>query len=288
MNGATEPEPTLLCWPLDHFYSPVANSRALALEPARSRVWPDVARDTPGLHWHEPQQLALLNSFAAAEPLQIPDADTGDPHVYHAGNPMFSRLDAWVLQSMLRHFRPRRMIEVGCGFSTLMTTRIGREHLGGALELTCIEPYPPDFLAGVDGISELIQSPVEEVPIERFVSLGDRDVLFIDSSHTVKTGGDVVFLFQEVIPRLRPGVIIHVHDTFLPHDYPLGWVMDGRAWNEQYLVRGFLSFNSEFSILLAVAWLAHHHPEALRASLPSYPNKYGDGGGSLWFRRNPG
>jgi Methyltransferase domain len=283
----SDSEPTLLCWPLDHFYSPVANSPLLAREPARSRLWPPTPRDTPGLDWRESEQLALLESFAARAPLQIPDADTGDPHVYHAGNPMFSRLDAWMLQSMLRHFRPRKMIEIGCGFSTLMSARIGREHLAGELELTCIEPYPPDFLSGLAGVSELIQSPVEQVPVERFLGLRDGDVLFIDSSHTVKTGGDVAFLYQEVIPRLAPGVIVHVHDMFIPHEYPFEWVMDGRAWNEQYLVRAFLSFNSEFSILLSVVWLAHHHRDALIRALPAYPENYPDGGGSLWYRRNP-
>jgi hypothetical protein len=119
---------------------------------------------------------------------------------------MFSRLDAWMLQGVLRHFRPRRMIEVGCGWSALLTARINRKYLDGRLHFTGVEPYPRDFLAGsVDGISALIVSPVQEAGIKPFLELEEGDVLFIDSSHTVKTGGDVPFLFEEVVPRLADG-----------------------------------------------------------------------------------
>jgi hypothetical protein len=200
---------------------------------------------------------------------------------------MFSRLDAWMLQAMLRHFRPRRMIEVGCGWSSLVTARVNREQLAGSLDFTCIEPYPPDFLDdGVDGISRLIVSPVEQVPVDTFLDLAAGDVLFIDTSHTVKTGGDVVFLLQEVLPRLADGVVVHIHDIFLPWDYPLDWVLVGRAWNEQYAVRAFLTFNSEFEILLSVAWMSQFRPDVLAEALPDYPQSYSDGGGSLWLRRS--
>jgi len=280
-------ERPLLCWPLDHYYSPVPDNRVLAREPARSRVWPSAPRETPGIDWREDAQLSLLrDQLGRQRELVFADGPTGDPRDYHAQSEMFSRLDAWVLQGMLRHFRPRRMIEIGCGWSSLVTARVNREYLDGSLHFTCIEPYPPDFLAGgIDGVSDLIVSPVEQLPVETFLELGDGDVLFIDSSHTVKTGGDVVFLFQEVLPRLAPGVVVHIHDTFIPWDYPQEWVFDGRAWNEQYLVRAFLSFNSAFRILLGVAWMSHYHPEALAATIPGYPEKHRDGGGSLWIQR---
>ncbi len=280
-------EPPLLCWPLDHYYSPVPDNRALAREPARSRVWPPIPRATPGIDWREEGQVELLRDHMGRQPaLEFADEPTGDPRDYHAANDMFSRLDAWVLQGMLRHFRPRRMIEVGCGWSSLVTARVNREHLDGALHLTCIEPYPPDFLAGgIDGIARLIPARVEELPVDPFLELGDRDILFIDSSHVAKTGGDVVYLFQEVVPRLAPGVLVHIHDMFLPFDYPQDWVFSGRAWNEQYLVRAFLSFNSAFRILLGVGWMSHFRRDALASAVPGYPEKYAHGGGSLWIQR---
>ncbi len=281
------PEHPLLCWPLDHYYSPVPDNRALGSEPERSRVWPAAPPETPGIEWHGDQQIALVSDhFARQRPLVIPDGPTGDPRDYHADNEMFSRLDAWMLQAMLRHFRPQRMIEVGCGWSSLMTARMNREEFGGHLDFTCIEPYPPDFLGdGIDGISRLIVSPVERVPLETFSTLEAGDFLFIDTSHTVKTGGDVVFLLNEILPRVAPGVIIHIHDIFLPWDYPQEWVLVGRAWNEQYAVRAFLSFNADFEILLGVAWLSQFARDVLASSLPDFPQAYSDGGGSLWIRR---
>jgi len=279
----------LLCWPLDHYYSPVPNNRALAREPARSRVWPRDPAATPGVDWRDQQQVSLVrDEFAKQSELSFPDGPTGDRRDYHAQSEMFSRLDASVLAALLRRFRPRRMIEVGCGWSSLVTARVNREYLEGSMHFTCVEPYPPEFLSdGIDGISELIVSPVEQLALETFQQLGEGDVLFIDTSHTVKTGGDVVFLFGEVLPRLAPGVVIHIHDMFLPRDYPQEWVFDGRAWNEQYLVRAFLSFNSAFRVLLGVGYMSHFHPDVLAGWLPSYPERYGDGGGSLWIQREP-
>jgi hypothetical protein len=178
------------------------------------------------------------------------------------------------------------MIEVGCGWSSLLTAQVNREHLGNTLQFTCIEPYPPEFLqSGVQGISKLLVSPVQEIPVDTFLELGDSDILFIDSSHTVKTGGDVTFLFHEVLPRLQPGVVVHIHDIFWPWDYPPDWVAAGRAWNEQYLVRAFLAFNSSFRILLGTGWLSCHRPDVLTATVPGYPSGYADGGGSLWIQR---
>ena len=282
-------DPPLLCWPLDHFYSPVPDNRALAREPARSRVWPAVPRPTPGIDWRGDEQVAFLrDQLGTQEPIDLPSQPTGDPRDYHTANEMFSRLDAWLLQGMLRHFRPRRMIEVGSGWSSLLTARVNREYLDGELHFTCIEPYPPEFLHdGVDGISELIVAPVQEVSPERFAALQSGDVLFIDSSHTVKTGGDVPWLFEEVLPRLNSGVVVHVHDIGLPRDYPQEWVFAGRAWNEQYLVRAFLTFNSEFRVLLGVSWLGVHRADVLSATLPDYPAGYRDSGASLWIQRNP-
>jgi predicted O-methyltransferase YrrM len=281
-------EPPLICWPLDHYYSPVANTRVLSQEPAYSQVWPPSGpKATPGLDWRAEQQMALVRSeFARQSAFSIPDGPTGDPHDYHAANEMFSRLDAWMLQAILRYSRPQRVIEVGCGWSSLVTARVNREYFDGSIYFTCIEPYPPDFLdKNINGVSQLIVSPVEQVSVDTFLGLTAGDILFIDSSHTVKTGGDVVFLMQEVLPRLADGVVVHIHDIFLPHDYPPEWVFAGRAWNEQYAVRSFLTFNSAFEILLSVAWMSHFHNDVLAAALPDYPHQYRDGGGSLWIQR---
>jgi Methyltransferase domain len=278
---------TLLCWPLDHHYSPVPDVRKFTAEPARSRIWPSAPKETPGIDWRPDAQVRLLSAeLGVQEAIRFPDGPTGDPTEYHTANRFFSPLDAWVLQAMLRHFRPRRMIEVGCGWSSLVTARVNREHLGAAMEFTCIEPHPPEFLAdGVKGISRIIDRPVEELPVDRFGGLGANDVLFIDTTHTVKTGGDVNYLFHEVVPTLAAGVIVHIHDVFLPWDYPEEWVLAGRAWNEQYLVQSFLAFNWEFEILLGVAWMSHSRPDVFAEVVPGFPESTPNGGGSLWIRR---
>ena len=270
-------------WEVGHFYSPVPDTLELARQPTRSRVRPATPRQTPGVEWRGDAQVELVRALAAQAPFPFPSVETGNPADYHTGNPNFSALDAWALQGMLRHLKPSRVVEVGCGWSSLVTARVNRECFRGALHVTCIEPHPPDFLAGgIDGIAHLIDAPVEELPLSTFEALDDGDVLFIDTSHVVKTGNDVQFLFQEVVPRLRPGVVVHVHDIFLPREYPEHWVFEGRAWNEQYLVESFLAFNTAFEVQLGIGWLSAHRPDVLAAAA-------GDavvgGGCSMWLRR---
>jgi len=290
-----EPEPESLdappevahCWPLGHFYSPVPDTLTLAADPARGRVWPATPRQTPGLDWRDDEQVRLVRDVFACQPqLTFPAGPTGDPTQYHGANEFFSRLDAWALQAMLRWLRPARFIEVGSGWSSLVAAQVNREHLDGAMDLTCIEPYPADYLLpGVPGLSRLVDAPVQDVALETFLELGDGDVLFIDSSHVMKTGSDVQYLYHEVLPRLQAGVVVHVHDIFLPWDYPVDWVLAGRGWNEQYVLQSFLAFNDAFEILLGIGWMAHHHPDALAEAIPGYPATTRDGGGSFWMRR---
>ena len=152
--------------------------------------------------------------------------------------------------------------------------------------LICIEPFPQEFLKeGFAELDRLIEKKVQDVDLEFFSQLQSGDVLFIDSSHTVKIGGDVNYLFLEVLPRLKPGVIIHVHDIFLPFDYRRDWVMDEfRFWTEQYLLQAFLTFNSEFEVLMANSYLSHYHEADLKATFPSLSSWIG---GSFWMRRRP-
>jgi hypothetical protein len=126
---------------------------------------------------------------------------------------------------------------------------------------------------------------VQEVALARFEQLRRDDVLFIDTSHVAKTGGDVPFLYHEVLPRLRPGVVVHIHDIFLPWDYPEDWVLAGRAWNEQYVVKSFLAFNGAYEVLLGIGWLSTYHPDVLAEAVPGFPQSTPDGGASLWLRR---
>jgi hypothetical protein len=256
------------------------------IDQRRDSIWPPEARPVPGIDWRERDQLELCHwVFGRQIPLEFASEVPADPTEYWAGNDQFPPLDAWVLSAMLRHYKPARMIEVGSGYSSLVTAHINRTELAGGCWFTCIEPYPRQFLLdGIDGISELRVELVQDTPLRIFETLTDHDIVFVDTSHTVKTGGDVTWIFNEIIPRLQPGVIVHVHDCFLPGDYPEEWVMEGRGWNETYLVRAFLSYNDTFHILWSTQYMLQRHPGAIARAFPRAqvePNA----GASLWFCR---
>jgi Methyltransferase domain len=191
-----------------------------------------------------------------------------------------------VLQAMLRHVKPRRMIEIGSGYSSLVTAQVNREFLGSKMRFTCIEPHPFDFLlAGVPGISELHVQEIQDVPLEMFEGLNSGDVLFVDTSHALKTGGDVSWIYNQILPRLDGGVVVHLHDIFLPGEYPERWVLEGWGWNEMYLVQSFLAFNEAFEILFGVHYMIQKHWKALRKAFPRLSKKRAFWCSALWIRR---
>jgi predicted O-methyltransferase YrrM len=274
-------------YPPGHFYSPFPDTRALSKEPYRSRVWPEKPQSTPGIDWRDPDQLELCRQFARQPDLVFPTEPAEGADEYAASNTAFPLLDGLVLQAVLRAIRPRRMIEVGAGYTSLVSARVNHEVLGGTMNLTCIDPYPRPFLVdGVEGVRELRQEEVQDTPLELFDSLEDGDVLFIDTSHTVKTGGDVTWIFHQVIPRLRPGVVIQVHDAFLPGDYPMKWVLEGWGWNETYLLQSFLTFNAAFEIVFGVQYMIQNHQGALLDAFDQLEGSRRLLGASLWFRRS--
>lgn len=276
-------------FPPGHYYSPFPDTRELEAEPRRSQVWPDEPRSTPGIDWNGDAQVELCRRvFAAQQRLELADEPSGRPDEYYTSNEMFPALDAWVLEAMLRHLRPARLIEVGCGFSSLVTARVNREHFHGMMDVTCVDPYPSPALAqGIEGIGRVRPEKIQDTPIELFETLGRGDLLFIDTSHAVKTGGDVPWIYQEVIPRLDVGVVVHIHDMFMPGDYPQEWVLDGWGWNEVYLVRSFLAFNSAFEVVFGVQWMEQNARNALLEAFPGLarPERTARSGSSLWIRR---
>jgi predicted O-methyltransferase YrrM len=274
-------------FPLGHYYSPLPDNRELAEEPFHSVVWPDQPRPTPGIDWNERLQRSLAaDVFAAQERLAFADRETGDPTEYWTRNDQYPALDAWVLEGFLRYLRPKRMIEIGSGFSSLVSARVNREFLGGSMRFTSVEPYPRDFLqAGVPGISELRVELIQETPLELFEELEDGDVVFVDTSHTVKTGGDVQWIYGEILPRLRSGVVVHIHDAFIPGDYPEQWVLEGWGWNEIYLIKAFLTFNSGFDVLFGVQWMLQNEAELVDQAFPGFSEHRDRAGGALWLQR---
>jgi SAM-dependent methyltransferase len=276
--------PTIdLLFPIGHFYSPIADPVDIASR--RAQIFK--AKDgSVGIDYRIDAQLDLLEKLAPhVADIRYPVADPGDGLTYFYGNDQYPVLDAEFLHSALCHFRPKHMIEIGSGFSSLVTANVNRSYLRGGLDFTCVEPYPRQFLRdGVAGITNLVISKVEDLDLSFFDRLGAGDILFIDSSHVSKVGSDVNYLFFEVIPRLRSGVMVHVHDIFLPDDYPEQWALhQNRNWNEQYVLHAFLQFNSQWEVLWAAHLMGTRHREAVSKVFPRYPSL--GGGGSFWFRR---
>lgn len=268
-----------------HFYEPIPDTRQL--DPA---LW-TTPRALPGIDFRAEAQLQRLADFAAryrAEYEGFPRHPTADVTQYHEENWQFASTDGEVLHCMIRRARPRLVIEVGSGFSTLITAAALRRNAaeGAPGELVCIEPYPnPTLRAGVPGLTRLISAPVQAVPLETFDQLRAGDVLFIDSSHVVAIGSDTTREVLDIVPRLAPGVLVHFHDIYTPLEYPRNWVLDEhRFWNEQYLIEAFLSFNERFEVLYAGSYLHVHHLQKLVEFSPLYlpAARWST---SLWIRR---
>ncbi len=271
--------------PPGHYYSPIASradvGRAVATLPGTA----DSRGTVAGLDLREPAQRALAAALSQHW-AQVP-ATRSDGWRYHPDNPMFGLADAAIYHSMLRELRPRRLIEVGSGFSSAIALDTADRYLPD-LELTFVEPYP-DRLLGLLSDSDrqrcrLVRSAVQDVPLDTYDQLGAGDVLFIDSTHVSKVGSDVNWLVFEVLPRLADGVVVHFHDIFWPFEYPREWLEEGRGWTENYLLRAFLSYNDRFEVLLFNSWVWRAEPELVRATLPSTVDEVP---GGIWLRKVP-
>lgn len=186
-------------------------------------------------------------------------------------------------------FKPRNIYEIGSGNSTYLSAQalLRNQHEGhAAAQLVAFEPNPNAVLkAGFPGLSVLRETRIEDVPISEFDNLHRNDILFIDSSHILKLGGDVRYEFLEILPRLKEGVLIHVHDIFLPAEYPKHWVVnDHMFYNEQYLLQAFLAYNHSFEVIWAGSFMHLKHPDKLQAAFSSYkPSQTWPG--SFWIRK---
>lgn len=206
---------------------------------------------------------------------------------YDPKNDAFHPLDAALLYATIMSNRSGRIIEIGSGHSSRVICQAARDlaAMGRTIDVTCIEPFLPAYLRPAPAeITTIVESPVQEVPLERFTALGEGDILFIDSTHVVRYGSDVLYEILEILPRLAPGVIVHVHDIFLPADYPDAWLDEHRFfWAEQYMLQAFLSMNPNFAIELPAAairpWLSAEVRTIVEGSGLEIPS------GSFWIRR---
>jgi hypothetical protein len=276
-----------------HFHQPIPDTRTLGDE-----IWDDLA-EPAGVAMNVETQIKYLKEVFPTyiKECSFPHDRTETPYEYYRKNGAFLSVDAEVYHCMIRHFHPRRIIEVGSGSTTYLAARACRmndEKDNTFTELVVIDPFPNETVGkGFPGLSTLIRNPVEKMDPRFFLQLKKNDILFIDSSHVAGIGGDVNHEYLEIIPRLNPGVIVHAHDIYFPAEYPRKWIFEDRFfWTEQYILQAFLSFNRAFHILWASSYMHIHYPHMLKAAFPSYANLPQDcpqyphvWPSSFWFRR---
>lgn len=276
-------------YPAGHFYSPVVN-------PAEARKYvtprPTFAEETitelPGIHISNELMLDFWDkSTECIKTTNFSPKDSSTDR-YYWPNASYPYGDALILRAMVWHHRPARVIEIGCGFSSACMLDAADDAGLPYFSMTCIDPYP-DRLRTLMRLSDadrvhIIEKPVQEVPVEIFASLGAGDLLFIDSTHVLKTGSDVCHELFSVLPNLAPGVIVHFHDCRYPFEYPDKWIFEyNHSWNEIYAIRAFLMFNSDFEIFFWNTFFALANRELIEPTAPAFA---WNPGGGLWLRRS--
>jgi hypothetical protein len=274
-------------FPVGHFYSPYPDLDEIE---RKSTTLLNPSRPISGVDLGEARQLDLLRQLAAQDGASLPFPVTPQCEFrYHFDNDSYAWGDGIILNAMLRHIRPSRIIEVGSGYSSAMVLDTVDRWLisdGHPVDVTFIEPFPdllhsllrPEDRRRVD----VLEMPVQDADSGLFERLAPGDLLIIDSTHVSKMGSDVNHLFFDVIPQLAVGVWVHIHDVFMPFEYPLEWVRQGRAWQETYLLRSFLMFNSAFSVRWFQDFMWHSHRDELTHRWPEMER---GPGGTLWIQR---
>lgn len=261
----------------NHFYWPVKDSRALKAYDF------DTEFPLDGVDMKTESMKALISELSAYNE---------EYKSIHTESGYTSNGDGAILYSMVRKFRPKRIIEVGSGNSTVvMSAAIEKNYSEDSVDrsIVSVEPYPKPVLLDLVSKSRnvsLIQKQVEHLDVSLFQKLGAGDLLFIDSSHVVDIANDVHFLYLHVLPQIPEGVLVHIHDIRFPYEYPREWVLTAKKyWAEQYLLHMFLAFNDSFEIVLASNYMCQKYRGIMSDAFYGL-EKHDDGWpGSFWIRR---
>ncbi len=267
-----------------HYYSPLPSKEEV--QRVAERVFAKHDGHFPDIDMRYEEQVALYKELARYYmfwPYQDAPRDTLR---YYSDNVYFGHADGYWLYAFLRHFKPKRVVEVGSGFSSCLMLD-AKDHYLKDVQLTFIEPNPERLLSVIKPQERrnirLLQDLVQNVDTACFQELEAGDILFVDNSHVGKLGSDVLYLFHTILPQLKSGVIIHLHDIFFPFEYPREWIENGHlAWNECYFLRSFLQYNTSFEVLLFGHWFGLKHVDLLEQHTPICAKNIG---GSFWMRK---
>ncbi|PKQ45757.1 class I SAM-dependent methyltransferase [Confluentibacter flavum] len=268
---------------LDHYYQPLINPKKHLNKSLRDD------RKLPGIDFNIDEQLNLISKFDYNDELiKFPINKRKDVEFFY-NNGSYCSGDAEYLYSIIRHYKPNRIIEIGSGYSTLMAQNAIKKNKAENPLYTChhicIEPYEMPWLRELD--VELIRELVEKTSTDIFERLEANDILFIDSSHVIRPQGDVLFEFLELLPTIKPGVLVHIHDIFTPKDYLNEWVIkDHKLWNEQYILEAFLTFNPNYKIIGALNYLSHNYTKKFKDKCPIFATQLEREPGAFWIMRS--
>lgn len=263
------------------FYSPLP-----AVEELPPEVW---TRRSPleGIDFDSGEQLRFVRkNLARYIPEFDPRFETGTSFGrYDIRNLAYDEVDSELLYAFIRFLRPERVIELGSGFSSMVLAYACRANRADGRECRyeVFDPYPRSWVRELDGLDACHELPAQEAPDAAFDALGANDLLFVDTTHTVKVGSDVNRIVLDVLPRLAPGVVVQFHDIFIPWEYHRHWIEGDWTWNEQYLVQAFLSMNRDYEILVSCQALVREHADELTNLIPTL--RAASAPSALWIRR---
>jgi predicted O-methyltransferase YrrM len=272
------------CYPNGHYYSPV-----FSIEDIKKRecqIWKNSLIDgVQGIDLKTSEQFALVKKIETYYKDMPFTTKKNNEQRYYFENNYYSYTDGIILYSMIRHFKPKQIIEVGSGFSSMVMLDTNELFFENQIKCTFIEPYPErldSLMKSSDKVlATIIERNIQDISLDFFSQLESGDILFIDSTHVSKTGSDVNYIIFEILPILKTGVLIHFHDVFYPFEYPKEWVYSGINWNEDFILRAFLMYNREFEIVLFSKYLLELHFTIFQ----SMPLCSKSSGSSFWIRK---
>ena len=270
--------------PPGHFYSPIPSLDEVAVR--EDVIFNKIPRKIPGIDLNAEEQMNMFAGFKEYYDELPFKADKTDSLRYFFENPTYSYSDAILLYCMIRHAQPKRIIEIGSGYSSCVILDTNEIFFNNNISCTFIEPYPQLLESLIKENDkeriEIIPTKLQEVDLSKFACLSSGDILFVDSTHVSKVDSDVNHIFFEILPSLSNEVYIHFHDIFYPFEYPKEWIYAGRAWNENYILRAFLQYNSAFKIIFYNTFLEHYYEQQFISEMPlCMKNK----GGSIWLKK---
>ena len=272
------------CFPPGHFYSPIVLVKDI--KNRETKIWKSKEIDRINdINLNIDEQKSLIDKFSKFYKDLPFKKESVEGLRYKFNNGMYSFTDGIIFYSMMRYLHPKKIIEVGSGHSSALMLDVNQQFFDNEIKICLIEPYPNrlyKLITNKDKVNTtVIEKNVQDVDLSFFKKLHKGDILFIDSTHVSKCGSDVNYILFEILPILNSGVFIHFHDIFYPFEYPKEWVYEGRNWNENYILRAFLTHNENYKIKIFSHYLHEHHSYVFDCMPLAFENS----GGNLWLEK---